>query len=188
MTQTQKFIQRLEALKEAERSRLRRLAGKPLDENLECFDLFTGLWWPLRKQSQAGPRRETSWLIAKLYGSFPITHVRAEKKEDRLTLPRILASCEPRDEHSRKRFRRRVDSLLLAPLFSLEPHLQWALSVVADGAKRDYRTGLDWVQLLDDLSIWDRGAEHRRSVDIREEWASQYFKATRMNGGTDNAY
>ncbi len=60
-----------EALKEGERSKLRGLAGQPLDHTLPGFDLFTGIWWPLRKKNKAAPRRETSWLLAKLFGAFP---------------------------------------------------------------------------------------------------------------------
>jgi len=38
MSATAEYIERLEALKEGERSRLRRLAGMPLDETLAGFD------------------------------------------------------------------------------------------------------------------------------------------------------
>ena len=70
MTPTDRFIERLENLKEGEQSRLRTLAGRSLDERLDGFDLFTGLGWPLRQTSPVAPRRETSWLVAKLFGAF----------------------------------------------------------------------------------------------------------------------
>jgi len=63
VSQTLAYINRLEDLQEGERSRLRRLAGMPLDAALPGFDLFTGLWWPLRQASPVAPRRETSWLV-----------------------------------------------------------------------------------------------------------------------------
>jgi len=177
MTQTEKFIRRLEDLKEGDRSRLRRLAGEPLDETLAGFDLFAGLWWPLRQKNQAAPRRETSWLVAKLYGAYPIRHVRPEKRATWPTLPRVLGKCEPHDEHGRRRFRARFDSLLCSPLSSLEPHLRWALTVVAEAVQKGKCPGLDWVQLLDHLSIWDRGQEHRLERDVRDFWAEDYLKA-----------
>ena len=175
MSLTEQFIRNLEDLKEGERSRLRRLAGQPLDETVRGFDLFTGLWWPLRERSSKAPRREASWLVAKLYGAFPIPHGRSDRVAP--TLAQILGECEPRDEHGRPRFRGRLDALLCAPLSALDPHLRWALSVVADAVEKSTCAGLDWAQLLDDLSIWDRGEEQRRRRDIRGIWAQDYLNA-----------
>jgi len=175
MAPTEQFIQRLKALKEGERSRLRELAGQPLDESVPGFDLFTGLWWPLRQDSPAAPRRETSWLVAKLYGAAPVPHVRDESA----FLPVVLGRCEPRDDFGRKRYRQRFDALLQAPLAALEPHLRWALCVVADAVEARRASGADWARLLHDLSTWDRGEGHRRGKDVREEWACQYLEAAR---------
>lgn len=184
MSRTAEYIKRLSDLPDGERSRLRRLAGRPLDETLQGFDLFTGLWWPLRAKSPATPRREPSWLIAKLFGSFPIQHIRFDSGKGP-SLPEILGYCEPHDEILRKRFRDRFDALLCSSLSSLEPHLRWAMAVVtravagqepsASGVK-----GIDWVELLDDLSIWDRGKVHRRKRDVRDEWAEIYLNATNI--------
>lgn len=200
MSQSAVFIRQLENLKEGERSRLRRLAGQPLDQSPQGFDLFTGLWWPLRRQSPVAPRRETSWLIAKLYGAFPIPDFRPDPLSERRTLAQLLGACEPphpacpqaallssappdRDPArgqfiAARRYRRRFDAILETPLHSLEPHLHWALSVVLDAVSRGASPGLDWVQLLDDLSIWDRGEEHQRKRDISDIWAEQYLNAT----------
>lgn len=128
------FIQRLEDLKEGERSRLRRLAGQPLDATLSGFDLFTGLWWPLREKNKFAPRRETSWLVAKVYGAFPIAHLRSGDKAARPTLARVLGRCEPHDDYGRPRFRTRFDGLLCSHLSALEPHLRWALSLAPEPA------------------------------------------------------
>ena len=177
MSATAEYIQRLEALKEGERSRLRRLAGRPLDETLPGFDLFTGLWWPLREKGKNAPRRETSWLVAKLYGSYPITHVPSEPSRETELQP-ILGMCEPKDERGRQRYRRKFDALLCSSLSGIEPHLSWALSVAAGAVRIGKAPGLDWVRLLDDLSIWDRGEEHRRKRDIRDIWAEEYLRNT----------
>jgi len=185
MNQTERFITRLEGLKQGERSRLRRLTGRPLDETLQGFDLFTGLWWPLRQKNQAAPRREVAWLIAKLYGACPVPHVRPDGGKG-APLAQVLGRSEPREPHL-KAFRRRFDALLQSPLSGLEPHLRWALSVVAHAVKRDRGRGLDWVQLLDDLSVWDRGDEHRRERDVRDIWAEQYLNAVNNPKGADHA-
>lgn len=171
MTQTEAFIQRLQSLQAGEQSRLRRLAGQPLDETLPGFDLFTGLWWPLRQRSPAVPRREPSWLVAKVFGAFPLPDAPAAR------LASVLGRCEPRDELGRDRFRARFDSLLQTPSSRLERPLLWALSVAADVVAAGRARGIAWAQLLDDLSIWERGEQHRRRRDVRDDWAEQYLKA-----------
>jgi len=93
-----------------------------------------------------------------------------------------MGRCEPHDKDDRKRFRTRFDALLCSSLSSLEPHLHWALGEVARAVAGHVLhacdvEGLDWVQLLDDLSIWDRGEEHRRGRDVRDIWAERYLKS-----------
>jgi len=178
MSQTEQFIQRLEALKKGERSRLRRLAGQPLDESVPGFDLFTGLWWPLRQSTQFAPRRETSWLVARLYGAVRVPHV----PQDCAFLPVVLGRREPHDDFGREPYRRRFDALLQAPLAAIEPGLRWALSVAA---RRP--SGVDWVRLLNDLSKWDRGNEDPSGTDVREKWACQYLEAAKVKGETGHA-
>ena len=177
MNPTEQFILRLEALQEGERSRLRRLTGKELDETIAGFDLFTGIWWPLREHSDAAPRRDAAWLVAKLHSAFP---VRTSSGGDCGTsLPEALGRHEPYGEFAGRYHRQRFDMLLQSPLSRLEQPLRWALSVVADAVEHNRCPGLDWVQLLSDISIWDRGKEHARRVDIREQWADTYLKAAR---------
>ena len=185
MSQTAEYIKRLSELEEGERSRLRRLAGKPLDATLQGFDLFTGLWWPLRANSPKIPRREPSWLVAKLFCAFRVPHVLLESGPGP-SLPGVMGRCEPHDEERRKRFRTRFDALLCTSLSSLEPHLRWALAEVekaVDGRvphAGDVK-GFDWVILLEDLSIWDPGEEHRRERDVRDIWAELYLNAADFN-------
>ncbi len=182
MSQTAEYIKRLSDFQEGERSQLRRLAGQSLDATLQGFDLFTVLWWPLRAKSPSVPRREPSWLVAKLFGAFRVPHIRPDSGTGP-SLPGVLGHCEPHDEDGGRRFRARFDALLCSSLSSLEPHLRWALGMIDQSVAghmphaQDVK-GIDWVQLLDDLSIWDRGKEHRRGCDIRDLWAETYLKAT----------
>jgi hypothetical protein len=163
-----------------ERARLRALAGRGLDENTPGFDLFTGLWWPLRQKNRAAPRREVAWLVAKLFAGRSIPHEPCQPER-----PTTLAAILGREEHARPRFRQRFDGLLQTPLAGLEPHLRWALSVVRDAVIAKRSPGIDWVQLTDDLSIWDRGEEyrwdrgeeHRWDRDVRDTWAEHYLNA-----------
>ncbi|WP_428569378.1 MAG: type I-E CRISPR-associated protein Cse2/CasB [Solidesulfovibrio sp. DCME] len=182
MSQTAAYIKRLSVLQEGDLSRLRRLAGRPLDATLQGFDLFTGLWWPLRTKSPATPRREPSWLVAKLFGAFRVPHIRPDLGTGP-SLPQVLGICEPLDEDGCTRFRTRFDALLCSSLSSLEPILRWAMGEVARAVAghvphaRDVK-GIDWVQLLDDLSVWERGDAHRRGRDVRDIWAETYLTAT----------
>lgn len=180
MSQTTAFIARMAGeriIGPGERARLRSLAGCGLDEDTPGFDVFTGLWWPLRQKNKSAPPREIAWLVAKLYAASPIPHVRSNADEGP-SLAQVLGRSEPREEHARKRFRRRFDSLLCTPLGALEPHLRWALSIVRDAVVAGRSQGIDWVELTDHLSVWDRGEEHRLQRDIRDIWAEQYLEAT----------
>lgn len=95
MTATQQFIGTLQSLKPGDLGRLRKLAGLPLDESVAGFDLFAGLWWPLREKTQRAPRREVAWLVAKLYAFCPMPQV------DGMTLPVRLRRVRPDDERKR---------------------------------------------------------------------------------------
>jgi len=187
MSQTAEYIKKLSDLQEGERAQLRRLAGQSLDATIQGFDLFTVLWWPLRAKSPSVPRRGPSWLVAKLFGAFRIPHIPPESGAGS-SLPEVLGRCEPNDEDGSRQFRARFDALLCSSLLSLEPHLRWALSRVDKAVAghiphaRDV-TGIDWVQLLDDLSIWDRGKENSRGRDIHDIWAEMYLNAIQKKGG-----
>lgn len=184
MSKTAEYINQLSALKEGERSQLRRLAGQPLDSSLQGFDLFAGIWWPLRNSSPKAPRREPSWLVAKLFCTFHLPHIGSTSEVEH-SLPQVLRRCEPKSNakeksEAQKRFRSRFDALLCSPLSTLEPHLRWALAEVDKAAKGHVPhakgvQGIDWVRLLDDLSIWDRGQQHQRGRDVRELWAEAYL-------------
>ena len=160
MSQTQEFISKLQDLKQGERSHLRRLAGQPLDTTLHGFDLFAGLWWPLRQASERTPRRETSWLVAKLFGTSSVPHVRPESGPGP-SLPGVLGKCEPREDRDRDRFQIRFDAIVCSSLSDIETHLHWSLREIAKAVtgRLTYArnvTGIDWALLLDDLSLWDK--------------------------------
>ncbi len=161
MNATTQYIAGLQHLQAGDLSLLRRHAGLALDVSLDGFDLFTGLWWPLRQQSQFAPRREVAWLVAKLYAAVPLP------QQSGALLIRQLRRCQPGDSRARERFRRQVDGLLTASLRDIEPALRWALDRLAEG-----RLPLDWVALTDDLSRWEQEA-------IRLRWADHYLEETR---------
>ena len=157
MTPTEEFIQTLGSLKAGDLGRLRQHSGLNLDESVDGFDLFAGLWWPLREKNQKAPRQEVAWLVAKLYAfcSMP--------QEDGATLACQLGKLHFSDEQARSRHQRRFDDLLLLPLGQIEPALQWALTLIdTDGGS------LDWVRLTDELSIWER-------EETRVKWAKAFL-------------
>lgn len=144
-----------------ELSVLRSHAGQSLDESLDGFDLFTGLWWPLRKQNKRAPRREVAWLVAKLYAFCPFAQSAGK------TIARRLAARRPVRNKEQERFEKRFDGMLVLTLDKIEPALQWALDLIAS---KD--SSLDWMQLTDDLSKWERES-------TRLEWAKQFLNFER---------
>lgn len=161
MTSTEQYIKVLTNLKSGDLGLLRTHAGQDLDESVDGFDLFAGLWWPLRKKNQSAPRREVAWLVAKLYASCPIEHSHGE------ALACQIRRCQPTEKKARKRFRQKFDEMLTLPLGKLEPALRGALGVIASK-----NMNLDWVRLTDDLSLWER-----ESTKLR--WAKQFLNTNK---------
>ena len=157
MTPTKIFIETLESLKSGDLGRLRQHAGLRLDESLDGFDLFAGLWWPLREKNQRAPRREVAWLMAKLYAFCPLP------QKDGATLPFQLGKLHFDADRARNRHQQKFDDLLLLPLSQIETTLQWGTSLI--GRKSE---GLDWVRLTDDLSRWER-------EETRIKWAKEFL-------------
>lgn len=159
MTPTQEFITRLAQLGPAELALLRWHAGQSLMASTDAFDLFTGLWWPLREKSPRAPRRRVAWLVAKLYAQRPL-----EASDDPAdTLARRLGRCS---RGAAKAHRERFDALLNLPLAGLEPGLAWAIETV--GAMAAPR--LNWAALTDDLSQWER-------LSVRRRWAEHFLES-----------
>jgi len=157
VTATERYIEALTCLKSGDLGLLRTHAGQGLDKTVDGFDLFAGLWWPLRKDSPRAPRREVAWLTAKLYAFRPIP----QSPDD--TLARQLRRCQPTNDLARKRFPQRFDRMLVLPLDKIEPALRWALGLIASTGRE-----LDWVRLTDDLSIWERES-------MRTRWAYEFI-------------
>lgn len=55
MNPTEQFIDTLTQLKTGELGLLRTHAGQRIDESVEGFDLFSGLWWPLHRETSGRP-------------------------------------------------------------------------------------------------------------------------------------
>jgi len=154
---TEEYVQKLTSLKAGDLGLLRSHAGQGLDETLQGFDLFAGLWWPLRQKNQRAPRREVAWLIAKLYAARPMP----QSHDD--TLARQLRKYRPGKEPAGSRFAEKFDRMLVLPVRQIEPALRWALELVADRESK-----LDWVRLADDLSRWQR-------EQVRMKWAQEFL-------------
>lgn len=152
MSTTDLYIKALTNLKDGDLGLLRTHAGMGLDESTEAFDLFAGLWWPLRQKSPKTPRREVAWMIAKLYAGCPIPHSQGD------TFASQLRQCQPIE-----RIQKKFDELLTLPLNNIEPILQHLLREIASKTNK-----LDWVKLTDHLSIWERESKLL-------EWAKEFL-------------
>lgn len=167
---TKRFIEKLELMSKAEQSILCNHSNLPINHSLNGFDIFTGLWWPLRQKYQNTPRRDVSWLIAKLYAKYPIKHA----QKDFNSFAKLLGKNKPK-ENDWTKFKNHFDSILNSSLDNIEYHISWGLSILYIAAKKNKNITLNWVQLIDDLSIWDRGKEHRKKIQIQVEWAKQFL-------------
>lgn len=167
MTPTEQYVDALACLKAGKLGLLRTHAGQALDGSVEGFDLFTGLWWPLRQRNERAPRREVAWLIAKLYAFCPIKHSR------RGILAWQLRQCQPNEEQARRRFRQRFDEMLGSQLSKMEPTLRWALRMIASKGLE-----VDWVGLTDDLSKWERES-------TRLKWAEEFLRPCKETSHAD---
>jgi CRISPR type I-E-associated protein CasB/Cse2 len=158
-------------MKPGELGLLRTHAFQGLDETVNGFDLFTGIWWPLRQKNQRAPRRQIAWLIAKLYAFRGIGHSPGE------TLARQLGRCQPNEKRANCRLRQKFDEMLTLPLDQIEPALQWALD------RLDFQgLKVDWVRLTDDLSIWERES-------TRLGWAEEFLRGAKEDNDVDrNTY
>ena len=158
MSAIEQYIRVVTSLKAGDLGLLRTHAGQGLDESVDGYDLFAGLWWPLRQQKGGPPpRREVSWLIAKLYAFSPIEHSPGDH------LGRQLGACQPGERKARDRFAKRFDRMLVLPLGKIEPSLRWAIGCIASNGLK-----LDWVQMAIDLSRWKRES-------TRLKWAEQFL-------------
>jgi CRISPR type I-E-associated protein CasB/Cse2 len=156
MSATEQYVKVLTCLKLGELGLLRARAGKDLSESVDGFDLFAGLWWPLRAKSAGAPRREVAWLITKLYAFRPLPH------SPHNTLASQLRRCQPREERERHRFQQKFDEMLTHDLDKIEPAIQWALDTIESSELK-----VDWVRLTNDLSIWERES-------TRLKWAKDF--------------
>jgi CRISPR type I-E-associated protein CasB/Cse2 len=154
-------------LKSGELARLRHHAGRGLDESVDGFDLFAGLWWPLRAQNQRAPRRAVAWLVAKLYAFQPVEHSPGE------TFAYQLGRCRKDRDPEKDPVGQRFDRMLTLPVDQIEPALQWALDLVASKHLK-----LDWVELTNDLSLWERESK-------RLKWAKEFLKTSEEDQHVD---
>ncbi len=100
-----------------------------------------------------------AWLIAKLYAFRQIPHSPGD------TLAYQLGKCQPnKDKKEKERFAKTFDGMLSLPLDKIELDMQWALDLLDS---RNLK--LDWVELTNDLSIWERES-------VRLKWAEQFLR------------
>lgn len=168
MTETLKYINKLINLKDGELGLLRTHSGQGLDETINGFDLFTGIWWPLSQNSKRSPKRSVAWLIAKLYASCPLPHSQGKN------LAYQLGLYQPKKDTEKIRFTQRFDRLLMLPLDKIEPSMRWALNVISSSNDKE----VDWVKLTNDLSWWERQSK-------RLKWAELFLKAANKKENED---
>jgi hypothetical protein len=160
---TVRYIDNLSNLKSGEISILRTMRHKDLDEDLDGFDLFTGIWWPLREKNQRAPQRETAWLIAKLYACYPLPQVNES------FMPVLLGMLAQYNDVLAKQITKLNDTIVSTPVPMLELPLGQAIRKI-----QKKFTGLDWVSLTDTLSRW--GYNKQREVWVQAFNSAKYSR------------
>lgn len=156
------FMAKLTELGVAELALLRSCVGRPLDENVPAFDLFTDLWWPLRKKNNA-PNKRASWVTATL---FPWN----TNPDGQGTLGSALGQIAPVGEQNRKRDLTRFEAMLAADGLARD---QAMLAVVRRLARLRIPIPVNWPQLLGDIASWNEPGGR-----VQRRWAKDYLKAT----------
>ena len=146
------FLAKLAALDAGDRARLKRDAGKALDEAQSL-----GLFYRLLRGIGGIPaaQEETYFLVATLY---PL----AEGSGKGNFGDAMRQACDPKN---RKGLDRRVEALLDSDTTQLPFRLRQAIKFL-----KSKRVGVNWQSLLEDLLNWNRP---RRLV--QREWARGYF-------------
>ncbi len=163
MSATEDYISILSGLKEGDLGLLRRLGSRGQEDSVDGFDLFAGLWWPLRQRNQRAPRRQIAWLVAKLYAANPLEHVKGAFFAKQLGITR------PFESGAIQNHKKRFNQILVSPVGHLEAPLQWGLSWL-----KETRPQVDWVKLTDDLSVWE-------IEKTRGDWACLYLAPNERN-------
>lgn len=178
MSPTEQFIYSLSEMKDGEKNRFRLAAGTRPDQSTEAFDLFTGIWWPLRQKYQNAPKRETAWVVCSLFSLFSVPHCEGK------TIARQLAQLEPLSEREKNRYRVKVNEILNSTISSIPDRLRWALGLLSAHQKE-----IDWVRLTNDLSIWETGDTGSQREKISKIWLREYVESlkTETKKGHKNA-
>ena len=171
------FINSLFQLKSSDRFIFRNLAQQGIGSNVKAFDIFTKIWWPLRKKFSTMSNKETCWLIAKLFCAFPIPLPHDEKERD-CSLPTLLGEIETDlNEMNVNRHTSKFKSLLVSPFENIESNLRWALTIIKKRYDSNNIPGFSWDLLMSDLSSWKSPA----SSNHRNNLAKNYLNATTHN-------
>jgi hypothetical protein len=150
-----RFVTSLRRLDRSKLLTLRQAAGKPLGAGLASFDIFNGLWRPLRRKRRVG--RGPCWLVATL---FP-WNSKSGGAGSLGAAMRAFAARRANFDQAKRRF-----SLLLAssgPTADLR-----LLETVRLLAEEDLP--LDWVRLLRDLSEW-----YAPGRPVQRTWANDFL-------------
>jgi len=155
----EQFVDRLGELSESDLKTLRNAAGGRRGDDVRVYDIFTGLFRPLRRKHIMV--RWAYYLVATLYpwhpGNGPPANLGAAMR--RLRPP-------SREKDARDRADRRFRRLLDSKGRDLGVRLLECVRML-----RREGIPVDWPRLIEDLSQWYRG-NHKTQYS----WAEEYFR------------
>jgi CRISPR system Cascade subunit CasB len=166
--QIMRFVAALERLDQAGRARLRRNAGRSLDEARDGLAVF----YQILPYDLTPHHHESYFLIATLY---PLAPSLVEARSFGRTLRRIR---DVRGAIGATSLDRRVRALIDCDTMQLPYRVRQCVRLASASA-----LGVDWIDLLSSILDWDRPD---RSVQLR--WTRHYFlhQMTDMTTNEDN--
>ena len=150
------FVNRLRDLGAADLSLLRKVTMESPGKNVQAFDLFTEIFWDLRK-SHKFLERESCWLVSTLYPWNTLN----SRGTAITNLGEAMRKALGNDERARHRAVQRFGRMLVLERGNLAATLADALREL-----RRRRIGVSWPHMLQDLSHWNDEDRH-----VQRGWA-----------------
>ncbi len=144
---SRRFVLAAAALSHGDWAVLASAAGREMHESPPAFDLFSGLWWPLRRApGVTPPAREVAWLVLKLMATAPPSHRHQAAGAAFLPISKL-----PKRQPPGRRDGRKEDSRYPVA-FPRGPRLETSLRQIIHENLRDRKPEpVDWAGLCDRL-------------------------------------
>ena len=123
-------------------------ADRSMDKSPEAFDLFSGLYWSLRKKKRTVPSRQVAWLMLKLMASVP-ARLRTSDSDDKWNPLDELKTRQPLPAGNHKKGVLREYPMKLPDTRRLEVQLR---EILRKNTHSRHPKTINWPLLADQLN------------------------------------